>query len=157
LWASANRCSRSAGESASAACNRSRTSLDTLTLRPCSSQVYQATPTPASCATSSRREAGHPPLTNGRDADRSRFGSGAHGPKEFTQGSAGGVRWGIARTLSSRAHSLSGWLALTAPSISVRDAERRGPAGPSLGEVRPSGPSLKLLALADAKGVDAIL
>jgi len=39
----------------------------------------------------------------------------------------------------------------------VRDAERRGPAGPSLGEVRPSGPSLKLLALADAKGVDAIL
>ena len=98
-----------------------------------------------------------PPLTNGRDADRSRFGSGAHGPKEFTQGSAGGVRWGIARTLSSRAHSLSGWLALTAPSISVRDAERRGLAGPSLGEVRPSGPSLKLLALADAKGADAIL
>ena len=56
---------RSAGVSRSARASASSTSSDARTSRPCSSHVYQVAPTPASCATSSRRRPGvrrRPPL-----------------------------------------------------------------------------------------------
>src|SRR5579859_635339 len=49
---------RSAGVHRSARAKASNTSSDARTSRPCSSHVYQVVPTPASCATSSRRRPG---------------------------------------------------------------------------------------------------
>jgi len=56
--ASANRWRRSCGSSRSVPAIAPSTCSDALMSRPCSSQVYQVTPTPASCATSSRRRPG---------------------------------------------------------------------------------------------------
>ncbi len=53
--ASRNRCWRSTASSRSVRATASSTWTLALIGRPCSSQVYQVTPTPASCATSSRR------------------------------------------------------------------------------------------------------
>src|SRR5690606_29010582 len=55
---SANRYSRSSGESWSVDEMRSSTDAETWMSRPCSSHVYQVTLTPASAATSSRRSPG---------------------------------------------------------------------------------------------------
>src|SRR5882672_2852159 len=57
-WTSANRYSRSSAVIRSVEQTRSSTSADTWILRPCSSHVYQVTLTPASAATSSRRNPG---------------------------------------------------------------------------------------------------
>ena len=56
--ASRYRCSRSARSSRSVLATASSTWVLALIWRPCSSQVYQVTPTPASSATSSRRSPG---------------------------------------------------------------------------------------------------
>src|SRR5439155_1595757 len=53
-----NRCARSAVSSRSTRASASSTWADGLMSRPCSSHVYQDSPTPASCATSSRRSPG---------------------------------------------------------------------------------------------------
>ena len=55
ISASRNRCWRSTGSSRSVLATASSTWTLARIGRPCSSQVYQVTPTPASCATSSRR------------------------------------------------------------------------------------------------------
>lgn len=56
--ASTKRCRASVGVHCSAFAMAAITALDGLTSRPCSSQVYQVTPTSASIATSSRRRPG---------------------------------------------------------------------------------------------------